>query len=561
MTSTQTLFLSIFALGCGFQGSKSDLEGFGADDAGAGDPSENGGVELEISSPAANTDIIGDSVVVTGVAKQLEDVRVNGQPITVDGAGQFSVTLSDMVGVEAIVLTGVDDDGETVSERLAVRVSEYWVERQIIDKGLMFSMDNEGLGMVADWAAQQLDPETLTEMVMESNPVFSAAEGLLGSVVVNIDAITFSTAAALVRTTDSHLFAEYTLHDLVVTGQVDVGVLGMGDTIAITLTAAGSSVSGDIDLGIDDGKIALSVSNTAITVAAFDLQTDGFQDILESNRFKDALLAEVGPVMSAEVFDMVLPLIEGHINGLTNLGVHEMMGAEIDIQPVVSGFEVSDHGLSFEFDVSVDAGLNLGGDIFQQPNTASLDAQGQAFGILVSDNLINILLHSLWVQGAFDTRFSTEDDTLTVLANNLFESTETSASTTLAMPPVVVQEDGVAVISIGGLVVALETPDGELGDIAHFVIDGSANLGLGIGDCEILLGMGDVVANPVALETDWGLSNPEAAAELNARLPGAVIGALLSGMTVPLPDLRVVGASEGEVSRSEDGLSTLILVD
>jgi hypothetical protein len=119
----------------------------------------------------------------------------------------------------------------------------------------------------------------------------------------------------------------------------------------------------------------------------------------------------------------------------------------------------------------------------------------------------------------------------------------------------------VAVISIGGLVVALETPDGELGDIAHFVIDGSANLGLGIGDCEILLGMGDVVANPVALETDWGLSNPEAAAELNARLPGAVIGALLSGMTVPLPDLRVVGASEGEVSRSEDGLSTLILVD
>ena len=522
--------------------------------------------DLVVTSPNRGAWIEADSVAVLGRSCTLESIQVQGQPVALDEAGSFSVTVPLVRGINTVEIVGLKGDTPVEIERLSVLQGDFGEAGALLEQPLRTHISEAGLGLLSGAVIGMMTPEALTTMVAANNPLVQEPLdlGIVLDTEVHVTTVEFSGATL-----------DLALHDGKVGLSLQVADFHAWGTLLASLDGSGFYdetmdgyadlvvVSGYLSPGLQNGALQLEASEVSARLEGFGFNVSDFPDWIEDHVLDDVVREMIEEIVVETLPEMLIPAMVDAFGLLTLQDTVEFFDASLDLSTQPVAFEVSTLGIDLSFDMAVSG---AGGahaaphGPFLSPATETSLAQQEDIGIGVHDDVLNSALYELWRAGGFDMALSTTDDSLTSMASTLLESDNVEMGLDFVLPPVVVAGPDGLEFQFGEIVVDLQTPGGILGETATLAIFGTMDVNATFGAGELSLEFEGIDADALVRENDWGMGTLEASDALAQRLPLEMALAMMADMTLPMPNLMEMGLSSVTASRSGETPETVISI-
>lgn len=439
---------------------------------GCGDPGDGAMVDHRPGTPIA---FAGQ---VTGLAGVV-DLRVNGSPVAIDGAGNYATTVPTRFGVNFVELSATDEFGKESSRVCSFLVAERFIDDGDPQSGAV-SMNlrqaaiddgsrSGGLTSLGDMLHTAINSSGLQnkihQLLRNSNPLKNSCDwdtwfgcafrsrfdyvssDLIGGNTVSLDLVSGGIDARL--RLDS------------VALQLRIRASGGVDTTG-WVTADFAEVRLIFDASLSGTRPRLTIRSGSIqtTVGSIDTNFSGADGFIV-DIIADVAEGSIRDLIEDEVSDMVRTSLGSAIDGvvgnldISSLGrtfeVPRLDGGpdiEVDFSPGFSQVNANNSrllfGLSTRFDApATHARPSLGAPI-ENPLGPLSPGGSQAAAVAIHTGVLNQALHALWRGGLFDATLDTGDATATLSAG---------------LPPVVTMAGGDRLeISLGDVAVSLDVP-------------------------------------------------------------------------------------------------------
>ncbi len=114
----------------------------------------------------------------------------------------------------------------------------------------------------------------------------------------------------------------------------------------------------------------------------------------------------------------------------------------------------------------------------------------------------------------------------------------------------IVDADGAMQLQLGELQVAVDTPDGDLGQRLDLAVAAWADLGLVYASGELGLDLGAVRTSLDVRGSDWGASNEATTKLVSEMLPLDAMLALVGAFRFPVPELGGLRVADAAIDRA-----------
>jgi len=512
-------------------------------------------IELVIASPEIATWTDANTIEVSGSAKGLAEVTVNETTVIVEG-NTWTHTLPVEPGIQQIGIRGVDkngfahvrrrsflagtfaDDTATASNVIGMRVNKGGIERGLEALPVLF-------------AAETVEAEILqNDLIIEDDLFWVYATGLdYDPPIVEIDL------------SEGVLGFSVSLHNAAMTFWYDGPLAWNGDA---SMTASAIRISADVALDIFEGDFSAEVPSAVVEIDDFTLDVDYslgiehlFQGAVEDaieDAVSEALTTDVGPFLEQSFakfdpsFSSSVLATEFSVNAsfealsIDEDGIEVGVGISVD----VTGPEETSHPYVGRFDLPFD------------PEPLSHDSD---IAMVMSDNLVNHLLNSVWYAALLEDIISTSDGTLSAVWLALAGATEGTLGVDMMLPPVLVDTPEGLELQIGGFIMELDTIGAPLGD--HLKMEIAANLPVSfvMMDEAVIFSAGEIEVNVDAADNDWVVRPEEIASRLVEGLPLDLVTEVATGIEIPLPTYDDVGIENAQLFRDAHAAATVITFD
>lgn len=541
----------LVASGC----KKDDLEGKGKD----------GPVELTIFEPEPGAMIDAGKTMVRGKVQGLDKLELNGESVDVDG-NLWEAEIDLPRGITQLEVGGLDKTDHRVFLRQSVLAGDFGDPDDTVEQGMGLRLNEGGLDAATNLVADYLDPAQIDAILPSINPVYQDSYGILGidavEITADIETIWFDAPKIELTPGAGALQIEVTLPSVYILVPVYGQAIGIDFDTAATLQAAQVVVSGFIELdATDSGGISAGLVAPEMTIDGFYFDTSLLPGSIEDLLLSDTIQGVVQDLVTSQIALLVPDLLDEQLQALKIELETDLLGHTLSL---AAGFDT----ISIDNDgVLLIADLDLGVADADKPTEGYLlsgaedprPSDDPALAVLLSDDVVNKLLHDLWRSGLLDLSMSTEDGTLDAFLLEPFGAKEEGAITLdAALPPVLVQDGDEARLQIGELGIRLETPGGDNGDFLDVAVGGSLELDVTLQDGALKFGIGSPDISIMVRDNGWGASDESVTNLLEDELPVDTLLALIGDIEFPLPTIGDITIPDAEVGRTEDGLFTSI---
>lgn len=520
--------------------------------------------ELEFVTPSAGDWLGQGQVEVQGVARGLENITLDGQPVTVDADGHFLAAVDVQDGIHLLELRGTEPDGDVRFARQSVMVGSYAPADEPLHDAARLRLNSSGLDFALQLAEQQVRSADVQAMALAANPVYQEDMGLF-QLRADVQQVSFG-ALQLDATPDVGVIH---LRAVIPSVLLSVPVSARGfffnaDAVA-TASANQAIVTGDLTLDAVDGEPVLQLTGVDIAFQGLQLHTQGLPspfDQLLVGDVMDAALRELLPQAIASIVPQELALTLRSMN--LSFGLN-LLGSQLTADASFGSFTIAPDGIEASVDVAVStpgAGA-LGAPGFLRASAPPSANHVGDVSLGLSDSLVNLLLFQAWSAGSLDM-----DLPLNLLggeqpiANLIGDGT---LHVRPVLPPVVVERQGLQA-QIGELGLAVDTPSGNFGE--HIELAASLTSAVGVSDAlqasggqGLALALGSPEMQLAARASDWGAIDAETLTNmLEVVVPVDAVLAAFSGVEVPFPEVRGLAIGGVDVHRSASQSDTDIVL-
>ncbi|MCB9674895.1 MAG: hypothetical protein H6737_07245 [Alphaproteobacteria bacterium] len=527
--------------GCGSVGGLQGEDGQDPENVGPGAKPE-----LTIDAPAAASYLTTASVSVTGAAADMESVTVNGVPATLSG-GTYSANQSLVKGLNLFDVRGTDIEGRPHRRLRSALKGEFHPPSGFVGSALQVHLGASELDAVTPLLGGIVDPAALSDQVVAMNPVVDD-----GSMVANVTGVTFAEPIIIATPVEGLLDVAITLPAFEIPIEVETTVLFFPIGLDGALRTDELVVTTSVALAPDgQGGLDVQLVDTTIEMVNFEIDISGLADFIEDAFMSDE---EAELMVAAQLDGVVASLqttIDEMIAGLDLSLETELMGQQLALDTSFSAAGVDSTGIWLGLDVQADvsgASVAGAGHLYQGAPTAM---GGDTVTVQVADDFMNRFLHELWGAGAVDIDLPIEPTGLESALLLMFGGQQGQAgslSLRSALPPTWIGRGGDSRLQLGEVVMTVETPGGEYGDVVELAmaVDAKAEFAITETGAGIVLSDADITLEP--------LGEGEKIDALRAKVPelqtamGIGIGLLNDMLSFPiegfdtsvLPELGIV---------------------
>lgn len=396
--------------------------------------------ELVITYPARGAIIAatpGGSLTVRGrvtdAGTGVSSLAINGRPVTVNRAGDFSTTMTSAWGINVIEATAVDDAGNTrdLSQSFELasafrRASPTRVNTARIDDGLLLRIgraalddnnaDVDDLATIARLAVERVDlaaliPDPATTFNSDCSIPFVSITGALRLWVDRVryaaPSFDFTPIAGGLRL---RVEVNNVTVDLRTTGdvcEIGVGLSGSARASRIVVTA-------DLLVSANNGQASVRVGSQNVSISGFsiDLRLPAIIDWAVDgiiNLFSGVISGELEDAFGGVIASEVPPVIEQFLESVaiaTSVNLPAPLGLSLGVDTRLGSIAFDTQGGSTGQDTTLYATGTIVpeplGGILQERRVAPTFDPARALGVGISYDLANQALYGLWYGGGID---------------------------------------------------------------------------------------------------------------------------------------------------------------
>ncbi len=507
---------------------------------------------------------LGDTATVEGQARGLTGVTVNGVEAYRNGDA-YQVTVPLERGTNTVEVQGIDGRDDPWIVRRGVLSGSYADPDATMEEALTVRLNEPGLVRAMDLATDYLLAQDIPGMVMGFNPVYEGSYDVLGyeagSLSVDVAGIDFARPMLVADPRPGYvaisLSIPYFELDLATSGEA----IGIAFDEVVALGADYVDVQLVAVLDAQDGVLRVDTSDAQVQLVGFWFDVDVIPDVVE-DFVADTARAFLEERLAQTLDTALPPLLEERLAGLEIAVETEILGRNVGVEVDLAGVVVDDAGIELHtgMRVAVERRVLLGapGYLASPSRPATLSTTHDA-AFAVSDNLLNNVLFQAWRSNllALDLD-SARGEIDPALFEPLGARENVRVMVEAELPPILVEEDGQAVVEITELLVRIETPGGEKGEYLDLAISASVGIDLVVegGVLKLSLHQPDIFVD--VRGSDWGLADNTLTRLLAEQLPVDALMLLLGHIEVPLPSVAGLTVVTADVLRDGSGVQTTI---
>ncbi|MEZ4366557.1 MAG: hypothetical protein R2939_09755 [Kofleriaceae bacterium] len=359
---------------------------------------------IAVSSPARGT-IVGDvsTVTVTGVVTddddQVASVTVNGVAAEVTATGAFTAEVPVGAGVALLAVTATDAAGNHATDTRAVLAGPTAPIDDPVPDAVVMGISDDTFVALGDVAAAWLTHGDLAPTLAPAGPLFEVgysgpddclyARGRAG-------AMTVDGAAIDLFTRPGGLSLGATLTDVAVTLDLEYAAACLDGDTAITAHIGRLDLQGDLDVGIEDNRIAIALTSTNLDLAGLDVS---FADIpVEVSDLVD-LDTTLGPILSYAVERLLAPMIADALGDPGAPIELDVLGKHVTLELLPVQLDFDDDGAQVRIDTRVSTEGDDGASFVFVPNVVPGLAVEEGFVAALADDAMTQVMASFWAAG------------------------------------------------------------------------------------------------------------------------------------------------------------------
>ncbi len=406
---------------------------------------------IHITTPARGT-FAGDvrTVMVHGTVTDngtVASVEVNGVAATLDGKGEWSVTVPVSAGTQLLHAVAKDAQGNVGKESRAVVTGPMRPITTGVPQAITATMSAQTFDAVGRGVTGFLKTGDLAALIAPQNPIVNvnpdSDNNFARADVIGMSVGAATTVALVPR--PGGLALDVELHDVEVKVRLAYALLGIDGGRDVTVAASRIKVTGNLNLGVAQGAFDIRLVDQNVTVTGFDVDFGGVPgkiiDLLRLDRV-------LGPVVGLAIEKLVVPMLNRALGGLNHTQTLDVLGTPVDIGVRPAHIACDADGAVIELDTTLRAqGDSASPGYVYLANTAPAMATDRGFQLAIADDAANQLLGSYWAAKGMDLTFDLTTGSYGQIGE-LYDRVELSAK----VPPYVDAHGGALKLTIGDLV-------------------------------------------------------------------------------------------------------------
>ena len=524
---------------------------------------------LTLQAPAAGAWMPPGTTSVEGAWEALEQVAVNGEQAELTASGAWSGRTELVPGINLIEARGTDVSGDQHFQREAVLAGSFAAPGAPVDDAAVLRLNEEGLDLVMDLAAELVTADALGEQIGAMNPVYETAVDVLGweaaSLDAGVDSLSFDTPRLEANPAGGLLYLQVALPDLWVDLSAYGEVVEIDYDVGASIWADNAYLTGTIGVDAVDGQLQVDIVDLGIELSGFGYDLSLIPWDLEEYLFVDTVRAKIEEMLVEQLAEQVPAMIEELLAGLDLSFELDLLGTPLSVGATFADAWIDDHGIVLATDIDVAAGIDTtrpyDGWLIRGAGRPDLPTEGPLV-VGLSDDFLNRLLFEVWRGGVLDLTLSTADGSLEPALLAMLHADEGAIGVDPVLPPVVIGDDQGLELQVGELGVALDTPGGELGD--HLLLASTAFIPLDVAveDSELKLRLGDVDLTLMVRDSDWGAGDEATTQLVEEMLPIDTLLALATAqLGLEIPAIQGLVIDSATTARHGDGAHTVVTVE
>lgn len=522
---------------------------------------------LELTTPTQAAWLPAGPSDVTGKAIGLDDVTLDGEPVTVAPDGSFTASRNFPRGMSSFEVKGFDERGDHHYLRRTVIAGDFDEPGQLLENAAYLRVNRSGLDQLMGIVEGMMADIDLGKKASAANPVYEDSYGVFGwdAVTIMADVTDVRAGAISVEAVPASGVLELTA----VLPALELDVLAYGDIIGIDFDteawfwADSAVVTGMLTTDVEDGNIVVELHNPAIDLIGFGYDTSLIPGDVEEYLFVESIEEYLEDSVVEMITEMVPDMVEDLLGSVDLSFEADLLGNTVSIEAAFASATIDLEGLQLVVDMTVDlpgtgsqtfAGYLSTGDVMPD-----LDRSAHV-SAAIADNLMNYALFEAWSAGLLDMRMSTDDGSLDSFMLAPLRAEEGTITTAASLPPVILEDAGELLAQIGGLGIAIETPGGEMGENMTLDVTAELNIAVEIDGSDVALLLGTPEVGLMVTDNDWGASNEALTQLVTEMLPIEMLLLLLPDMTFPIPEIDGLSIATAEVQRDQSGAFTEIVL-
>jgi len=531
--------------------------------------------QIKMVAPEVGSWVAAGETTLTGSYTDLSEVTANDTSASLGDATWF--TGANLArGVNFMEASGTGTNGDVVFERGAVLAGTFSDPDGPVKDALIARINEAGLDQLLGFAGELLDLSALTSDLSALNPVLEDSVEVLGYDIIeysaNIDGLDLGEPIIRVDPRPGYLEVVVDIPDLSVdlTAYSDVTLFDF--EVGVWMGADNVNVVADIFIGEEDGTLVVEVDGADINMEGFSYDASLLPSWIESWLFVDTIQSTIEDLVLEQLTTLVPELVAGVLADLPLSFDLDLLGHTLTLEGAIADAFVDEQGIQLAADMSVfipgDAGMTHAGYLTTGTRTTPSLSTTAPMSASLSDDTVNRLLFEVWKAGVLELELDSSDPDMGVyvgLILELLNADEGALAVSAAMPPVLIEKDGIFEAQAGELALTLLTPGGDLGDSLTLSMSAFMGLELGLKDNCLELDLGDPELGLMVRESDWGATNESTTRLMEEMLPmdtilGAVDLLLGDGFCDLLP-LEGISLDEVTMERDPAGGHTLMEIE
>ena len=485
----------------------------------------------------------------------LDELVVDGNVISPDSSGNFSLPTEYIYGINIIETTALDLDGNDSTDIRAVLSGEFQPKFMRFNDAIAVFLgnNNDGLGALETYAEGYIDNMDLSSMIPTGNIVdqsqcvidtwFGCA--LRYTIRLRLNGASYgSSNLELSTNSNGTIQANATVYN------ISIGWIASGTVDASgTVTASSATVNMVLTPSVTNNQLHINLNSVSSSFGNLNFNMSGLLgDIIDffgiDSYIEGQMESYAEDAIRDVVSDEIPPILEAI---LSEFSIHEqfvVMGTTYTLTSVPSDVHVDNNGLTLYMT------SNLTGNNWIQPTNglgslmSSISApqwpSGTGVGINLSLNIVNQLLYQAWGGGILNMELSTaslglnSDDLAIVFPN----ATDLRVTVDALLPPVVVEDNtGALEMQAGDIYIAIHNGDLADNDVrlelyAHF----TAPMDIDVANNAITPSIGDPVFTFNVVYPNSGSASANSTESLLSTLLPYVMPSLenaIAGIEIP----------------------------
>ncbi len=365
---------------------------------------------------------------VTDLVSSVTDFLVNGQPVTPNANGDFSVVMNPAWGINVIEATAVDEAGNVrelaQSFELASAYKRASPSRQVsgrVNDGIIAhlgqaafddnSNDVDDLATIARLAIQQLDVASL--IPDPATTYNSSCLFLSGRLRLYVDNVTFGTPVIDITTRNGGLYMFVRIPNVYVSMHTSGDVCDIPINLSGSATASRIEVSGNLNVSRSGNSsvVSMPTANVNIVGLNINLNLPGVIDWAIDgiiNLFRNSIANRLESAFRDIIRDEIPGVVAGFLDSIdlsTGFNLPAPLSTRLELRSGLGMLQFDTAGGNLGMDTTLFATPAFSpeprGGILRETQTIPTFPANRALAVALGYDLLNQAMYSAWYGGAF----------------------------------------------------------------------------------------------------------------------------------------------------------------